>query len=328
MSSKNTNEKETILTKTIANAKIARDLARKKVELENIDRRLLPQAYHKIGEIAYRSRIGEKEFPAIYEELDRIQSLIQSRLPVPPKTDESLKEKTARIALETKNKALNQKDSFLANQKLTELGKQLHAQRSSYNHDTLNAGYADIDRIIASRQNVQTVYDDLARKGDAGFRKKMYLAVGLSLAVLLAIPLLWRSEPQKTPSSDVASTHTVSNHDYSDSTVDKQDIQSQDRLNDLSSKTDDEHQNSSPEARENEKNRNPAASKDRHISPTKLKNKEEPVQSGAGQLDEIPSFRGIRAISPDHEYMFSYTPINYTSKTPPAINIIVSVHGL
>lgn len=173
----------------LSSVKNAAATAQKKIELENINRRLIPQIYHQIGDAAMKQNIGKSEFSVLYSEIEQIQLRIQSRPPLLIGENETLQAKTLRIAEEAKNKALNQKDEFLIGQKITELGKQLSGRRDLDRSNFLGEYFAKLDSSLETLHQTQTKYDSLSKQVDSKSRRNM-IVIALIVGVIGVFSLM------------------------------------------------------------------------------------------------------------------------------------------
>lgn len=174
----------------MANAKTGAAMAQKKVELENINRRLMPQVHRQIGDAALKQSIGKVEFPSIYSEIEQIQGRIQSRPPLPIKEGETLKEKTFRIAEDTKNKTLNQKDEFLRGQKITELGKQLSGRGDLCQGGVFPELFSKLASLSETASRIQAESGELKFKKHSFLSKKTLRNIGIGFAIFMGIGIL------------------------------------------------------------------------------------------------------------------------------------------
>ena len=165
-----------------------KDLAGQKLRMENINFRLLPEAYSNVGRMGYEARIGETMFPALFAELDSIRSRVEARsVQSGGQENKTLVDKTLNSAT---NLALDKTDNLLFTQKLKELGGELYAQRNQFIDTGLQTNFDTIDGMIAERDDLKM---QLAGSGneEEGKKNRWMLAGAAGIAGVLCLTILY-----------------------------------------------------------------------------------------------------------------------------------------
>ena len=158
---------ETFMSKVSANAKIAKDMVSHRVSLENIQRRLIPNAFLTIGQKAFQQCVGEQAGQVMFTELNEISQRVL-----------------------TGSMITAQKERLALSKKLTELGQFLSDRRELDTQQILANDFAVLDNLQAESARLQSEIGSLSTQGDGDLRKKLMIAAGVGGLVLL-LAVMW-----------------------------------------------------------------------------------------------------------------------------------------